>query len=175
METYTFKHRNFQQGSAMMETVVSLFILAVGLLGTLSMQAKGVNSNQRANFVTEANVLAADMVDRILAYNNIDTPDDDGDYNGIDTLSESISAPDCSTGCSIEEQVSLDSAQWADLLATNLPNGSGKVAFDAANKMYTIQVFWDHNRTGATGRDCNGSDLGEGATQMTCFSYELRL
>lgn len=170
--------RQTQQGSAMMETVVSLFVLAVGLLGTLAMQAQGVNSNQRANFVTEANILAADMVDRILAYNNIDTDTfsgHSGDYNGLDTLSESASAPDCSAGCPLADQVVLDTAQWGDALAQNLPNGSGKISFDDANNTYTIQIFWDHNHTGATGRGCSGDDQGEEATDLTCYTYQLRI
>lgn len=168
-----FAHAN--KGSAMMETVVSLFVLAVGLLGTLAMQAQGVNSNQRANFVTEANILAADMVDRILAYKNNDDLADAGEYNNIDTSSTTSTLPDCSAGCTSAQQVTFDEVEWGDLLANNLPGGVGKVSFDSASKVYTIQVMWDHNRTGATGTNCSGNDAGESATDLTCYTYELGL
>ncbi|WP_028885059.1 type IV pilus modification protein PilV [Teredinibacter turnerae] len=164
-----------QAGSTMMETVVALFVLAIGLLGTLAMQANGVNSNQRANLVTEANLLAADMVDRILAFNDIDSSADDDAYDGIDTSSGTASLPDCSSGCTATQQIAYDEAQWAEQLATTLPGGVGKITFDSTTNAYTIQVMWDHNRNGATGTGCTGNDWGESATELTCYTYELRL
>ncbi|TVZ38371.1 type IV pilus assembly protein PilV [Alteromonadaceae bacterium 2753L.S.0a.02] len=162
--------RGSQRGSAMMETVVSLFILAVGLLGTLAMQARGVNSNQRANFVTEANILAADMVDRILAYNNIDTVSDDGDFDGIVTSANAPDQPDCSAGCSSVEQVAYDTAQWSAMLTDHLPAGSGTVSFE--DGMYTIEVMWD---AGVPSPGCESWNAIPAENSIVCYTYELRL
>ena len=55
-----------QMGAGLMEVLVSLLILAIGLLGVVSLQSKGLGSNQQAMFVTEAHFLAQDMADRMV-------------------------------------------------------------------------------------------------------------
>lgn len=165
-------HRN-QYGSTMMETVVSLFVLAVGLLGTLAMQANGVTSHQRANLTTEANLLAADMVDRILAYNDIDTREDDDHYDGLDTSDGYPGSPDCSGGCARADQIELDEAQWGEQLASALPGGVGNISFDSTTRIYTIRVMWEPAREDAVGLGCVGDD--EGTAGLMCYTYELRM
>jgi len=56
------------KGAGLIEILISLTVLAVGLLGVLSLQANGLNSGQRAVFATEASLLAEDMAERILAF-----------------------------------------------------------------------------------------------------------
>ncbi|MEO0443492.1 MAG: type IV pilus modification protein PilV [Pseudomonadota bacterium] len=60
--------KKLQKGAGIIEVMVSLLVLAIGLLGVLSLQTNGLNSNQRAAFVTEAQLLAEDMASRILAF-----------------------------------------------------------------------------------------------------------
>jgi len=69
----TLKKNIMQQGIGMIEMLVALVLLGVGLLGALSLQANGLQSNQRANFVTEAHFLAQEMADKILAYGSVYT------------------------------------------------------------------------------------------------------
>ena len=53
------------RGATMIEVMVSLFVLAIGLLGVLGMQAEGTQANQRGMFSTQAAFLAQSMADRI--------------------------------------------------------------------------------------------------------------
>lgn len=158
----------------MIEVLVALFILAVGLLGVLAMQANGIKGNQRAEFSTEAYMLAQDMADRIQAYNNIDETTDDDDYNNINLAEAAIPEdPGCKTsGCNAAQQVTLDTHEWGTELSRRLPGGTGKVAYittGGANK-YVVTVMWDANQDGATGSDCTGAD-----NQLTCYSLEFKL
>lgn len=162
--------RSGQNGAAMLEMVVSLFVLAVGLLGSLAMQANSVKSNQRGHLITEANLLAADMVDRILAYDNIDDDTDNNDYSGIDTSDSGLSEPgDCfTTGCGAADQIAWDAWEWKTMIEDQLPGGIGQVSF--ADNVYTIRVMWDHMQNGATGTNCTGAE-----SDLACFTFEMRL
>lgn len=167
--------RKTQGGSVMMETMVSLFILAVGLLGTLAMQVKGVNSNQRAQFSTEANMLAEDMATRILAYvRNTDVatmgnPELYDDFNNIDTSSSEASQPNCLlSGCSAAQQRQYDEFQWTNAVKTRLPDGLGKVSY--ADGAYQITVMWNNNQIENPTTNCSGA-----LTDLACFTYQLTL
>ncbi len=54
-----------QIGSSLVETMVSLFVLAIGLLGTLAMQTKSVQHNQNSYSFSQALVLANDLSERL--------------------------------------------------------------------------------------------------------------
>ena len=142
---------HIQRGATMIETLVALFLLVIGLMGTLAMQAKGLNSNNRAQFATDANILAEDMATRILGYvrnlnasSSLDTAIYD-DYHGIDTTTTTATDPACtSAGCSASNQVQLDEWQWSQSIKSRLPDGVGKVSYNSG--AYTITVMWNHNQ-----------------------------
>lgn len=159
----------------MMETLVSLFLLAIGLLGTLAMQVKGVNSNQRAQFATDANILAEDMASRILGYvrnlnaSAVNDATKLDDYHGINTTTSTASDPACtSSGCSAIQQRAFDEWQWTSQIKSRLPNGIGKVSYNSGR--YVITVMWNHNQIESPTTNCSGSE-----TDLACFVYELKL
>lgn len=162
-----------QCGVGMVEMLVALFILAIGLLGVLAMQATGIQSTQRATFSTEAHMLATDMVDRILASNDIDDPDDDDDYDDIDTVNAQASHDCIEAGCAKgEAQKLFDQLDWSRSIS-RLPNGRGIVDFEtdgAGTGIYTVIVMWDDARTGATELGCGG-----GENDLTCYSLEVKM
>lgn len=171
-----------QCGAGIIEVMVSLLILAVGLLGVLSLQANGLNSNQRAEFVGQAQILAQDMADRILAYGSAETNGNrgaiTGQYGATDTSSP-VTDPNCEDpvaggGCDPVNTVTYDQAAWQQLFNSDdisLPSGRGTVTWAAP--IYTITIYWDQDRTGATGTNCDSSD--KSATgNLTCFRMEVR-
>ena len=58
-------HRNSQAGTSLFEVLIALFILGVGLLGVISLQAESLKLNQQASSSTQALLLANDMAERI--------------------------------------------------------------------------------------------------------------
>lgn len=158
-----------QAGATMIELMVALFVLAIGLLGALALQLGSVRSNQSAVFASEAQVLAVNMVDRILAYNDVLITTDDDDYHGIDTNS-AVTMPSCvATGCSAAQQKTLDVATWKDELTSRLPGGRGTVNYAAG--VYTVLVMWDRDVTGASNLGCGGDPK----VDLTCYQMEFRL
>lgn len=149
--------KSYQKGAGLVETMVSLLILGVGLLGVLSLQVNGSSSNQRAVFLTEAQVLAQDMADRIRAFGDDGLGARDGDYaltltgprNGAQEYGEQVC--NHNSACDAQELVAYDRYQWELALdKSSLPSGEGRVLFDPASNQYTVRVLWDQDRTGTT-------------------------
>jgi len=168
----------YEQGIGMVEMLVALVLLGVGLLGALSLQANGLQSNQRASFVTEAHFLAQDMSEKIIAYgstmSNGNSGANEGEYDGIDTGSATYLDPGCGSigaSCAMDKTIELDQFKWQQSLNNSgLPSVRGMVSWNAST--YTIRVMWDRDRTGATGMDCNSTDK---TVNLTCFDMQLSL
>ncbi len=166
MKFFRTKSIKNNRGAGFIEVLVALVILAIGLLGVLSMQARGLNSNQRALFATEVNLLAYDMADRIIAH------DIAGAYDGL-----------TSTAAFVGDAVAvIDQVAWAAAFtASSLPSADGVVAWnndgDSATNDYVITIRWDDERTGAAGRVCpsDDRDANGNLTNLSCFQLEVNL
>lgn len=137
-------------GFTLIEILVTMFILAIGLLGLAGLVMEGMKNNQGAYLRTQASILAYDMADRIRA--NRQYSEAGGVYAGFSTDKASTSLPACATantGCSREQQATLDLVQWTRQIEgtgsgiTLLPGGRGAINFDSANSIYTITVEWE--------------------------------
>lgn len=161
-----------QRGFTLIEILVTLFILAVGILGLAGLLFEGMRNNQGAYLRTQASILAYDMADRMRA-NRIEA--EDGDYGGFSTANvQTISFPNCvsaATGCTPSDLVTADQMEWTQLVRGTgsdmamLPGGVGTIAFDAGTGIYTITVQWtEASRGGDAGEDIAGDN-----------SYSVRL
>lgn len=65
MKTKIINTAKTQHGSSLLETMISLFVLAIGLLGTLAMQNKSIQHNQSSYSYSQAIVLAYDISERL--------------------------------------------------------------------------------------------------------------
>lgn len=163
-----------QKGTGLIEVLVSLFTLAIGLLGILGLQVNALGSNQRAEFVTEAQVAAQDIISRIQSFGDNDQGADTGNYL-FNSTSSSATNPNCiqtAAGCSDAELVITDTLEWIGIIRNNLPGGQGIITWDAAESTYTITVLWDQDRTGAIGTNCQSRNT---ETDLTCYQMRLKL
>ncbi len=101
-----------QTGFTLIETMVTVFVVAIGLLTAAGLQAVSKKAAFDAMQRTTASVLAQDMLERIRS-NSLQT----GSYVGKDTLSTSATVS-CGSGtaCTAAQLVLLDYAQWANSL-----------------------------------------------------------
>jgi type IV pilus assembly protein PilV len=159
------------RGSSLIEVLIALLVLAIGLLGVLSLQANGLNSNQRAIFVSEAHYLANDMADRIMAFGNTPAGAIGGEFDDTDT-DNAYPSVDCSGGCSsVDDIINHDQSQWKTLVDdSSLPGARGQVFWEPP--VYTIRVMWDQDRTGASGIDCASNNK---EVNLTCFQMQIQL
>ena len=131
------------RGSSMVETMVALFVLGVGLMGTLSLQLQSVKANKSAASFAQASYLAHDIVEAMRS-----TPENVADYY-MTSLSEydpndSGLLTDCSTAtanCSNAELVKVQQTRWLAKLSETLRDGKGLIQQSAANPDFVEVVI----------------------------------
>jgi type IV pilus assembly protein PilV len=183
-----------QNGVSLIEILVTLIIVAVGLLGLAATQA----AMQEADFESyqrgQALLIANDMLDRITSNRYAApcyaiTPEGDGEpYLGTAGAGH-LGGPACVLGSATAEQVARadqDLLEWNALLqgAAEIRGGAnvgamagarGCVSFDAATDAYTVMVAWQgRSRTFAPVVEC-GSGLYGDETQRRTVWMTLRI
>ena len=118
-----------QRGLTLIEILVTVLVLAIGLLGLAGLQATAVRFNTRAYIRSQATNLAYDMADRmrvnLIAATN-------GAYD--------IAIGTNPTGTTLAAQ---DLQEWRTAL-TALPSGTGSIARPAIiGNVFTIAIQWD--------------------------------
>ncbi|MBW7473097.1 type IV pilus modification protein PilV [Marinobacter sp. M216] len=136
-----------QSGFTLIEILITVFILAIGLLGLAGLILEGMRNNQGAYLRTQASILAYDMADRMRA-----NKPRAADYAGFTTDGASTALPACASdagGCTPAGQAQLDLVEWTRQIEgvgsdmALLPGGVGTIQHDAATSRYTITVTWD--------------------------------
>lgn len=120
-----------QAGFSLIEVLVALLVLAIGLLGILVMQARGLQLNQAGYLQSQAMFMAEDIVERIRSNQTaIDSYSIDLEDSGDDSAGFCDSIV---SSCSDTEMAAADLFQWKAQLANVLPQGDGRVEIGAAS------------------------------------------
>jgi len=117
-------------GFTLVELMVSVLVLAIGLLGLASLQVTGLGSNHNAYLRTQATLLAQDMADRMRA-----------NPAGLATYLVAGAISSCGTSCTPQQMAKNDHGLWDQSLAAQLPGGSGAITSPAIG-IYNIRVTW---------------------------------
>lgn len=154
-----------QSGSSLVEVMVGLFILAIGLLGILAMQAKSIQFNQSAYSYSQVVYLANNMAEQIQM-----NPDNITLFEGTPENSK-----DCSNAqCTLAELASWETEKWRNEVETFLPQGQASVEKLADQDYVLITVSFDDSR--ADKREIGESyadDEGNNATFTGRKEYKL--
>ncbi len=125
----------------MIEVLVAVVVFSIGLIGIASMQATALRLTHDSQVTVRASSLAADILERI-RLNPVAREE-----SHYDDISGTQSSPACVTGnstnttsCTPAEIAQLDAWLWTQKLATDLPTGTGTVAF--SNNIFTVTITW---------------------------------
>ena len=152
-------HRLNQSGVAMLEVLITIVILAFGLLGFAGLNAAGIVSNHSSYLRSQAALQAYDMADRIRA--NLTGANTSMSY---DNISGAGTDPGCIlTGCTWVQMAAYDQWAWNAANAALLPAGTGTVT--RSGNFLIVTVMWDGDRKGATGTGCDNSNTAD----LKCF------
>ncbi len=180
-------HKKYQGGFTLIEVLVTVFLLAVGILGVAGMQAVSVRESGNLYFRTQADLLINDIVDRMRANRNEARGLNSGSasgasssYNGIDTTN--VGTPSgCTNTCDEGQMATNDGEEWGQAIASSsLPGGRGTIAHlgDSLNaegavvgSVYRVRVFWDEDREGDTGTGCDPANDAD----MACSSLIIEI
>lgn len=123
-----------QCGFSLIEVLVTLVVLAIGLLSLAALQIATLKNNNSALSRFEATTLAYEILDRMRANR---TPALQGNYD----VALNAAAPSCST------IASCDLRDWLTALAGNLPAGDGTIVVNGRQATVTVQWLenWDED------------------------------
>ena len=126
-----------QRGATLIEVLVTLVVLAIGLLGMAGLQTMSIKSNQSAYYRSQASFLAYDITERMRANR---TAANAGEYD--------VSFPASFSATTSDSRAKQDLSEWLDNLADKLPNGTGKISREISpeNTLVTLEVRWDDSR-----------------------------
>lgn len=171
------RRRGLQSGFTLIEVMVTVFVMAVGMLGVAGMQAVSVRESQNTYYRTQADLLASDMVDRMRANR---TGSRSGNDNGY-LAAAPVGSANCSSTCDEDNMADFDLKEWHDALtASSLPTAAATITLNqdllnpagvTIGSVYTVQIFWDENRDGSTGRGCDPSS----AADMSCIRLVVQI
>jgi type IV pilus assembly protein PilV len=162
--------RRRQSGFSLIEVLVTMLILAFGLLGVAGLLVGGVSNAAASESFSKASQLAADMADRIRANPGV----------ALSATSEYLTTYSDSVPTSPTTIALRDKKAWMEALAAQLPSGKGQITNTVSGgaRQVNIEVRWskcfgtlsDADRT--TGAN-NCTDNPDAAFRT--FNYELRL
>lgn len=146
---------NNASGFTLIEVLVSMIVLAIGLLGLAGMQAASLKNNQSAFFRSQATQLAYDMADRMRVNREGLS---NGNYNNQGAPNNPA---DCElNSCTPAQMAGYDLARWNTAIAGQLPGGSGWVCIDSTSddgtpaspacdgngEAYAVKIWWTDRR-----------------------------
>ncbi|MEM5536734.1 type IV pilus modification protein PilV [Neptuniibacter pectenicola] len=115
-----------QSGFNLIEVMIALVVVSIGLLGMAILQMTSLQQNQSAYHRSQATLLAYDITDRMRA--NMDEVDAGSYFAANGALTGGcISYTGTAAGCTQAEMAAHDIAEWQASLATELPQGGGRV------------------------------------------------
>ncbi|WP_444892735.1 type IV pilus modification protein PilV [Microbulbifer sp. TRSA001] len=141
-----------QKGATLIEVLVSVLILAVGLLGLAATQVMSLKNGNGSHHRYMAALAAQEIIERMRAN---PTGASDGEYDGSvggsssdggSGGSDSSSTPSCSSACSVSELAELDLYEWELILSSNLPSATGTIERNSGE--VTVTISWSEQHTG---------------------------
>ncbi|MFT5084487.1 MAG: type IV pilus assembly protein PilV [Lentisphaeria bacterium] len=124
----------FHMGSTMIEVLVSLLVLATGLLGMASLLTTGITLNQEAYFMTRVSFLSNDILDRMRV---------NPSQISLIGYGTSGDGAKCTSGCEAAAIRDNDLYEWKTALKEDLPGGEGEITVvEGTPNEVTIKLKW---------------------------------
>lgn len=111
------------RGIAMIEVLISVLLLAIGIMGLVAMQASMSKNVTQAKLRSEASFLATQLIGQMWA--------DVGNLSKYSVIGGA---------CTDASHVACTS--WSNLVANTLPNAGANVVIDASNNNVTVNLTW---------------------------------
>lgn len=131
--------QKLQTGTSLVEVLVSVIIIAIGMLGLAALQNTSLKLSYQSYIRSQATFLAYDLIDRIRA-----NPDAQ-----IYELTEdaTVSQTDCfasnTNGCSVSEMREFDLYYWREQAKELLPDAIVEVTYDDSQQLYSMRINWE--------------------------------
>ncbi len=158
--------RERSRGFSLIEVLVTLVILAFGLLGVAGLMVSGVSNAASSEARSKASQLAADMADRIRANPAV----------ALSATSEYITTYGESPSTSPTTIAQRDKKEWLESLAAQLPQGDGRItlAVGGGRRKIELEVRWS-KCIGTVSDETRTLCTDNAAAQFETLVFDLRL
>jgi len=159
-----------QRGDTMIEVLVTIIILAVGVLGAAALQVTTLKNLSTSHSASAAAIIAEDLGERMRA-NPTAALADGYVHNAAPGV-----FPDCVAGvCDMAQLAEYDIGSWWDQLTVVLPAGTAEVTRDIAapvgTNIFVLTVRWDEDRSGSNGTNCPV----QSAADLECYRLNVTI
>ena len=156
------KHR----GDTMIEVLVTVIILAVGVLGAAAMQVTTIQNLNSSYSASVAAMVAEDFTERMRANPTAALAD------GYVHAAAPAGFPDCAANdCTTAELANYDMGSWWQVLTNVLPVASGEVTRIIGTNTFIVTVRWDSDRSGSAGVACPV----QSADDLDCYQFNVTI
>lgn len=163
-------------GFTLLEVLITLFVIALALLGTAGLQAYAMKVTTSGQFRTQAVILGLDLLERFEANNEAAIT---GAY-AVDPLPTAADVVvDCDANdCSAADLATFDLVRFRTKLEAELPTATATIAIAGAGAgpwTYTLQIDWVERLTkgSATTTTTAGASTVSGGGQTETYSYTV--
>lgn len=130
------------RGFTLIEVLVTVIILAIGLLGLAGLQLSGLRATHTAYHTSQATIAADEIIDRMRA--NRDVAEAGGYDLALEIEPPPASCLGATVGCDPETLAAADLREWRQGLSMHLPLGLGAV--ERQSNGVRVVVQWDDSR-----------------------------
>ena len=128
-------HTTKQSGFTLIEVLVSVFVLALGVIGVAGMQLTAMRNSQVSNYQTVAVQLAAELADKMRSNAVEMAKTDDSNafiftYNSATDGEPTVGTKCYATTCTAEQMADFDVYEWKQRLRALLPGGRVAICRD---------------------------------------------
>jgi type IV pilus assembly protein PilV len=157
-----------QRGDTMIEVLVTVIIIAVGVLGAAALQVTTLKNLSSSHSASAAAIFAEDLSERMRA-NPAGALARNYDHDSAPTVTASDCAKvKCTTAA---ELAAYDIDTWWTQVTAVLPSGTGQVESTVGSNIFVLTVRWDDDRSGSTGVECpTKSD-----DDLECFRFNITI
>ena len=160
--------RHAQRGISLLESLISLLILALGVLGLLSVQLRTITETQTASHRIVATRLTDDLFERIKS--------NPGGWSSLNQYTVGFGAApaggDCvAAACTAAQKAAWDINQWKALVASSLPLGTATSFVSPTDvRQIGVMIGWRANERSADADFVApfNTDVADGALAVTC-------
>ena len=152
--------RKKQAGVGLLEVLISLVVIAMGLIGLATLQTISLRQVQATRYQQQANGLLSDLVQRILSQ-PVAAKNGYFDVDKLDgTPLSVVNAP----GSTDQSKAEYDRYQWYTHLTSALPSPRFSISSSSVSgttgTFVTITMTWDASLKGVGAANCNGANSG---------------
>jgi len=165
-----------QAGFSLIEVLVTMLILAFGLLGVAGLLVGGVSNAAGSESLNKANQLASEMADRMRA-NPAIALNATGEYLHNENVANEGQPQSWSDPAPVGTSIAInDLNAWLNAIATQLPSGRGRIysTVSGGARQVNIQIAWSScfgTLSDADQTKCRDNS----ATAFRLINFELRL